>query len=176
MLKRLRAPSPPLVISLIALFVALGGTTYAATNLPANSVGTTQLKNNAVTAPKIKNGAVTAAKLVAPEAWHEIGAPGQPPFLNGWTNTGLSYVPAAGYYKDPFGVVHLKGDIKSGIITTTAFRLPVGYRPGHELDEVILQSPGSGADLYISPDGYVNVDTGSNSTAFLDGVTFRVGE
>jgi hypothetical protein len=33
MLKRLRAPSPALVISLIALFVALGGTSLAATTL-----------------------------------------------------------------------------------------------------------------------------------------------
>jgi hypothetical protein len=41
---RSRKPSPALVISLIALFVALGGTSYAATNLARNSVGTKQLK------------------------------------------------------------------------------------------------------------------------------------
>ena len=47
-------PSPALVISLIALFVALGGTSYAAiTSLPANSVGTKQLKNSAVTDTKL---------------------------------------------------------------------------------------------------------------------------
>src|SRR5215831_16483751 len=51
----LRAPSPALVISLIALFVALGGTTYAATSLPANSVGTAQIRNKAVTASKINS-------------------------------------------------------------------------------------------------------------------------
>jgi len=45
------------------LFVALGGTTYAATNLPKNSVGAKQLKKNAVTSPKIKKGAVTGAKV-----------------------------------------------------------------------------------------------------------------
>jgi hypothetical protein len=54
MLKRsLRHPSPALVISLIALFVALGGTTYAARSLPTNSVGTAQIKNEAVTRTKI---------------------------------------------------------------------------------------------------------------------------
>jgi hypothetical protein len=63
MQKRLKKPSPALVISLIALFVALGGTSYAATALARNSVGTKQLKNNAVTGSKIKNGAVTAAKI-----------------------------------------------------------------------------------------------------------------
>lgn len=61
--RQLRGPNPALVISLIALFVALGGTTYAATSLPKNSVGAKQLKKNAVTSAKIKNGAVTAAKL-----------------------------------------------------------------------------------------------------------------
>jgi hypothetical protein len=55
MYKRLRAPSPAFVISLIALFVALGGTTYAATSLPTNSVGTKQLKKNAVTSAKISD-------------------------------------------------------------------------------------------------------------------------
>jgi hypothetical protein len=61
--RRLRAPSPALVISLIALFVALGGTSYAAIHLPKNSVGSKQLKKNAVTSKKIKNGAVTASKI-----------------------------------------------------------------------------------------------------------------
>ena len=50
-------------IALLALFVALGGTTYAATSLPKNSVGAKQLKKNAVTNPKIANGAVTGAKI-----------------------------------------------------------------------------------------------------------------
>jgi hypothetical protein len=63
MQRRLRAPSPALVISSIALFVALGGTTYAATSLPRNSVGTEQLQKNAVSRAKIRNRAVTAAKI-----------------------------------------------------------------------------------------------------------------
>lgn len=62
-MKTLRKPSPALVISIIALFVALGGTTYAATSLPKNSVGTAQLKKNSVTASKIEKGAVTAGKI-----------------------------------------------------------------------------------------------------------------
>jgi hypothetical protein len=68
-----RRPSPALVISVIALVVALGGTSYAAFSLPSNSVGAKQLRNGAVTNAKIKNGAVTKAKLslagvVAPSA------------------------------------------------------------------------------------------------------------
>jgi len=63
MKRRLRAPSPSLAISLLALFVALGGTAYAAVSLPKNSVGTKQLKKGAVRTNKIKNGAVGTAKI-----------------------------------------------------------------------------------------------------------------
>ena len=52
-------------IALLALFVALGGTSYAAFSLPAGSVGTKQLRNGAVTSKKIGNGTVTPAKLNA---------------------------------------------------------------------------------------------------------------
>ena len=40
-------------VALLALFVALGGTSYAAVKLPRNSVGTVQIKNKAVTRTKI---------------------------------------------------------------------------------------------------------------------------
>ena len=51
---RLFRLQPTTVVSLVALFVVLGGTGYAAIKLPANSVGTKQLKKNAVTLKKIK--------------------------------------------------------------------------------------------------------------------------
>jgi hypothetical protein len=52
-----------MVVATAALFVAIGGTSYAAFSLRASSVGTKQLKNGAVTSGKLKNGAVTKAKL-----------------------------------------------------------------------------------------------------------------
>jgi hypothetical protein len=62
MTNRRRTPSPALVISVVALFVALGGTTYAATSLPRNSVGTKQLKNGAVTRKKISKNTISGLK------------------------------------------------------------------------------------------------------------------
>jgi hypothetical protein len=41
------------VVSFLALFVALSAGAYAATTLPANSVGALQLKTNAVTAASL---------------------------------------------------------------------------------------------------------------------------
>jgi hypothetical protein len=50
-------------IGLLALFIALGGASYAAATLPANSVGTKQIKKNAVTSEKINKNAVTSKKI-----------------------------------------------------------------------------------------------------------------
>lgn len=55
---RPKRPSPALVISILALCVALGGTAWA-----AGKIGTKNLKNNAVTTAKIKKNAVTTAKI-----------------------------------------------------------------------------------------------------------------
>jgi hypothetical protein len=137
---KLRAPSPALVISLIALFVALGGTTYAATSLPRNSVGTAQLKNKAVTSAKLSKGlkvpnaknALTAQNatfaatarnanalggypasyfaLASIEAGHVIGATNQPAFQNGWASPSGTSDEGLSFYKDAWGVVHLQGN------------------------------------------------------------------
>jgi hypothetical protein len=81
---RFRRPSPTTAIALLALFVALGGTGYAALALPGNSVGTKQLKNNAVTGAKVRNGSLDAsdfggtlpAGAVGPKG--DVGANGAP--------------------------------------------------------------------------------------------------
>ena len=67
------------VTATVALVVALGGTSYAAVKLPANSVGSreirtgavgnAELKANAVTSAKVRNGTLLAADI----------APGQAP-------------------------------------------------------------------------------------------------
>ena len=65
------------VTATVALIVALGGTSYAAIILPANSVGSRQLKNRAVTSSKrklhanavssaaVKNGSLRATDFKA---------------------------------------------------------------------------------------------------------------
>lgn len=69
---RLR-PSPAMVVAFIALFVAIGGSSYAVTRLPAKSVGAKQIRTgavrtvhiapNAVTGAKIKNASITGADI-----------------------------------------------------------------------------------------------------------------
>jgi hypothetical protein len=132
------------VMSVIAVFIALGATAFAATQLPKNSVGSKQLKKNAVTAAKIKKEAVTGAKIkkdtvtgakvneaslgtvpsanlansLPPlEAVHIVGAPGEPGFENGAKNiptSGLVALNPVGFYKDHDGIVHLQGVAEVG--------------------------------------------------------------
>jgi hypothetical protein len=57
-MRRVNSSHASLAISITALFVALGGTAWAVTQ-----IGTNQIKNNAVTSSKLHNGAVTSSKL-----------------------------------------------------------------------------------------------------------------
>jgi hypothetical protein len=62
-LPRIHRPRYADVAATLALLLAMGGTAYAATNLPAHSVGTKQLQSKAVTGSKIGPQAVTTPKL-----------------------------------------------------------------------------------------------------------------
>jgi hypothetical protein len=72
-MNRLRSHIRGNAVAYLALFVALGGTGYAATNLPANSVGNRQIRNGAITPVKLDR------KLVAGSvrAWAEVSATGR---------------------------------------------------------------------------------------------------
>jgi hypothetical protein len=69
-------------IAYLALFVALGGTSYAAVGLAPGSVGTAQLRNGAVTERKIATGSVSPQKLDpkviggSVRHWAEVSADG----------------------------------------------------------------------------------------------------
>jgi len=98
-----------------------------------------------------------------------------PTLLNSWINYGGGYNPA-GYFKDSFGIVHLRGTVKSGTIGQAIFTLPVGYRPAYK--EILITISHDGANEKLSrcdvqADGNVVSCFGSNTYYSLDGITFR---
>ena len=61
------------VVAYLALFIALGGTSYAAFELPAGSVGTAQLRNHSITPEKLDPGRIGGYVRF----WAEISADGK---------------------------------------------------------------------------------------------------
>jgi hypothetical protein len=72
--KRRFLPTHSTLVAYLALFVALGGTTYAAVSLPKNSIGTKQLKNGAVTSSKLNVHATISNANHAAKANHAANA------------------------------------------------------------------------------------------------------
>ena len=94
-----------------------------------------------------------------------------PTLTNSWVNFGAPYNPA-GYFKDPFGIVHLRGTIKSGTMSAAAFTLPVGYRPPNRERFSNVSNALFGA-FEAREDGTVVPIVGSNGDFCIDGATFR---
>jgi hypothetical protein len=202
------------VAATFALFVALGGTSYAALSLPAGSVGSKQLKSGAVTKAKLARGVLTSAGTAgpqglpgpqgatgpqgppgpadanlipaAPEPWHEVGTPGNPGFETcsgafNWQNSRPGTDATVAFYRDPYGVVHLKGTVKCGGVPVggyNIFKLPRGYFPEHlqwftvSADNVpatiVAEDYGTFAGLV-----YVNGKPGADGLVSLDEISWR---
>ncbi len=97
-------------------------------------------------------------------------------FANSWTNFGSGFRPAA-YQIGPAGRVRLRGFVSSGVIGSTMFTLPVGYRPSAV--EPFGCPSNAGAPATVVP-GFLEVRTngtvvptiGNNTWFSLGGVEF----
>jgi hypothetical protein len=116
------------------------------------------------------------------DVWHQVGAGGEPAFSNGWVNANLGADPVgAAFTKDATGVVHIRGQIKSGTVNpnanlSTAFVLPAGYRPSGTVYVSALTTDGNNVItpgwVAVSPGGNVVVGVGNNAFVSLT-VSFR---
>jgi hypothetical protein len=222
------------VMATIAVFIALGGSAYAATQLKKNSVGAKQLKKNAVSGAKVKDGSLSAADiggavdsadhastadradsavratnaetsidaLRAANAERLGGSPssafvqtgqlggflpaqghfehsdfGCPFDLTSWHNNNPTVNETTGYWRDPFGVVHLRGfAIRCGTAETTIFTLPPGYRPEkreHFIAFMENSAPETGLVTVEAKGAIVASEVTSNNSIALDGITFK---
>ena len=125
----------------------------------------------------LKNTGTPAAPV-----WSALGGSGVPSseawivptLLNGWVNFGGT-ISTAAYYKDPLGIVHLKGTIKSGTMGAAAFTLPVGYRPAEDSLYGASTSTASSAAgrVDVLANGNVIPQAGLNALIGMDSVLFR---
>src|SRR4051794_27140262 len=80
------------------------------------------------------------------EAWHTIGAAGEPAFGAGFSASADVIKPA--FRKDPFGKVAMRGFVvgpsAGGVVTT----LPVGYRPPASYYRFAVPGAAGSANVY----------------------------
>lgn len=134
------------------------------------SSGAIQVKNKLGVKPvEVRIGQIyprTSGATLVGDQWHAPSA-----FTNSWANFGGSEQTAQ-YMKDASGFVHLRGMIKSGTITASAFTLPSGYVPAANENFVVVSN---GAMGYVSINnvGAVTPNAGSNVWVSLAGITFQ---
>jgi hypothetical protein len=95
-----------------------------------------------------------------------------PPLLNSWANYANTFN-TAGYFKDSFGIVHLKGLVRSGPANQPIFTLPNGYRPAQRELHAVSTNPNTIGRIDILTNGDVIMISGNNEWISLDGITFR---
>lgn len=184
------------VMSTIAVFLALGGTSYA---VARNSIGNRELKRNAVTSSKVKDRSLTSSDLAlsartGPRGPQGLQGPPGPAGANaalppadgwtalsfgvGWGNYGSGYG-GVSYRKDQLGIVHLRG------LATRTAGLPesdsvIGtLPPGTHAppSRMIFQANGGAADARVDvlPNGQILWNNGvaaEKDYTSLDGIAF----
>jgi hypothetical protein len=108
--------------------------------------------------------------LLTNNTFTNVGDPGAPVFKNAWVNFAAGEA-LAGYWRDPFGFVTLKGVIKTGTINTACFTLPPGYRP---LEKQLVATISNGAigRLDVTTAGAVIPVSGNNAYFALNNISF----
>jgi hypothetical protein len=144
--------TPSMAVSLAALTVALGGTSYAAIKLPRNSVGNPQIKRNAVTGDKVQDGSLFANDF----------APGQIP-KGPQGDTGAPGPQGATGLPGPAGAPGAQGP--AGVSQIIMRRHPDLVRmdlgAGSHLDLVSMQLPAGRWWVSANTNGFYDVTPGS---------------
>jgi hypothetical protein len=155
----------------MAVFIALGGSSYAAVMLTNNSVKSRHIAPSAVRASDVRHPAWRTV------AFHPAGH---------WQPRGDPYAPPS-FYKDVTGTVHLRGVVttdsnlgglcvKNQLLTGAGvvFVLPPGFRPSHQADfqTMVGDNPGP---VSVFATGVVcrSQDIMGGESASFDGITFR---
>ena len=108
-----------------------------------------------------------------------VGSAGQPQFDVEWTNVGNGFQPA-GFYKDPFGTVHLQGDVMRpdpNAQDAVIFFLPPSYCPAGGIEDFpAYGSGGTAAGVAVrSSDCAVVFVAGTTAFIGLGAISFRAG-
>ena len=176
----------------------LGKTEKAADADHADQADSATSAQNASNADKLDGKDSSQFATTTSEGWHQISASGTSPFnrfYDGWSNFDSQHSTAA-YYKDPQGIVHLKGVVKGGGFGNCCFNteqgmiflLPQGYWPSeHRVFTAVSGSNTTVGRIDIGRGGCLATENipsgtcgaavqavgGSSGWITLDGISFR---
>lgn len=92
-----------------------------------------------------------------------------PTFTGTWAQNSTYTV---GFYKDR-GRTYLSGVVSGGVIGTSVFTLPVGYRPKKNVFPIARAGSTAAVQVRVQTDGTVYFETGDNGFCPLDGISFE---
>jgi hypothetical protein len=192
--------TPALVISVLALFIALGGSAWA---LKTNSVRSRTIVNGQVKTSDLDDGAVTSSKVAAahlhkvsdppsggdacagtdPDTGVFCGSTAQTPSGAVWSNYPFPGLwEGASFFKDAAGVVHLQGLVQCSPAVECSsqpviFVLPPSYRPAQGLVYGVDSGLAAHNRVEVHPNGvvrwYVDDPSSPHDYLSLSGVSFR---
>ena len=96
-----------------------------------------------------------------------------PTLINGWVAFGGAE-DGPTYYKDDFGNVKLRGVVKSGTLSVSMFKLPIGYRPAKNKYFAVISNNVPGFVLIDPSGGVIPLSGTSNTFVALDSISFKV--
>jgi len=114
--------------------------------------------------------AVLRANFTEVEAWTNIGSGGST-WGTDWVNANAEY--PAGFMKDPFGFVHLRGMAHNDGNTNYPITLPSGFFPEQHVTFLACYGSGSVYLFAIHTDGTTFCGAGFGAYIYLDGITFK---
>jgi hypothetical protein len=160
------------VVSSIALFVVLGGVSYAAFHLPRNSVRSKNIVNHQVRGHDLaKPSPIRAAGLATALDCSSAGP-------NQWISQNPDVFGNVGYYRDLEGEVHLTGTTQkcgSPPGGAVVFALPPGYRPQNTQLQTAPVTGGAAptTNVIAFDGGEISVNANSKDSVSLAGISFR---
>ena len=166
-MKTLRGHVRSNVVGYFALFLALGGVSYAAATLPAGSVGTKQLKRNAVISSKVKNGSLLRQDFKAGQI--PTGARGPAGATGGQGATGATGGQGATGAQGPTGATGATGNTGPLAFAEFYALMPpdnAATVPAGGAVDFPQNGPSSGGIVRLDADTFILPDIGTYRVAF----------
>ena len=164
---RIRRPSPALLVAILALIVAMGGSAFAIQRVQS---GDSLIAQRTLSGNRLRLNTVTG-KEVANPVWHNLV------LINGWENYNNN-LRAPAWTIDTQGFVHFRGAIDQSAGASNVFaRLPSAARPNVFIYVATDLNIAATGRIYITPGGYLHAEatvsqTSAQAFTSLDGVSY----